>query len=165
MSRSAGAGSGVGGVGRARARRRGLAAGAGALAVVAVAIQFVPVDRSGPPARHEVDAPPEVVNVLRAACYDCHSAATRWPWYARIAPVSWLIADHVREGRRELDFSDWPVIDFTAQDELLREVAREVEKGSMPPSSYRLAHPQARLDGARRDLILDWAGGDIPAQP
>ena len=159
MSRPAGGNAPARGRAGGPARRRGPALAAGGLALVAVAIQFVPVDRSGPPARREVDAPPEVTRVLRAACFDCHSAATRWPWYARIAPVSWLIADHVREGRRELDFSDWPVIDFTAQDELLREVAREVERDRMPPSSYRLGHPEARLDAAERDLLLEWARG------
>lgn len=139
-------------------RRPAVIAGVAAVAAFG-AIQLVPVDRAGPPAGHDVDAPAEVAAVLRAACYDCHSAQTRWPWYSRVAPVSWWIADHVREGRRELDFSNWPLIDFTAQDELLREVAEEVREGRMPPASYRRGHPEARLDAARRDLLVRWASG------
>lgn len=130
-----------------------------AIGVGFVAIQFVPVDRSNPPVRSDVGAPAEVAVLLRAACYDCHSRETRWPWYSRVAPVSWFVARHVDEGRRELDFSDWPTIDFTAQDELLREVAKEVEKGKMPLASYRWGHPEARLTAAQREIIVHWARG------
>ena len=130
-----------------------------ALAAVAVLIQLVPVDRGNPPVRHDVGAPPEVAAVLRAACYDCHSRETRWPWYSRVAPVSWFVADHVKEGRRELDFSDWPAVDFTAQDELLRAVAEEVGEGGMPLASYRWGHPGARLNAAQREILVRWARG------
>lgn len=145
----------------ARGRRRPRRAAIVSIAALAVfvAIQFVPVERGGPPRGREVDAPAQVAAVLESACYDCHSASTRWPWYGRVAPVSWWIAGHVREGRRELDFSDWPLIDFTAQDELLREIAVEVREGRMPPASYRWGHPEARLDGPRREVLLQWAGG------
>lgn len=131
-----------------------------AIGALFAAIQLVPVDRSNPPVRSDVGAPAEVAVLLRAACYDCHSRETRWPWYSRVAPVSWFVARHVDEGRRELDFSDWPTIDFTAQDELLREVAKEVEKGKMPLASYRWGHPEARLTAAQREIIVHWARGN-----
>ncbi len=73
-------------------------------AVILAAIQFVPVDRSAPPAAGELAAPPEVARILDAACYDCHSDRTRWPWYSRVAPVSWIAAHHVAAGRRRLNF-------------------------------------------------------------
>ncbi|HPF70828.1 MAG TPA: heme-binding domain-containing protein [Candidatus Krumholzibacteria bacterium] len=129
------------------------------LAALVVAIQLVPVDRSAPAAGHEVGAPAGVADLLRRACYDCHSGRTAWPWYSRVAPVSWFVADHVREGRRALDFTDWPALDLDLQDELLRHVADEVGKGDMPLASYRLAHPAARLTAAQRDSIVAWAEG------
>ncbi len=136
----------------------------GTIAVVAAGLflgaQFVPVDRGNPPVRHDVGAPPAVAALLRTSCYDCHSRETRWPWYSRVAPVSWLVADHVREGRRELDFSDWPAADLEAQDDLLREIAREVAKGGMPLNGYAWAHPGARLDAAGRETIVRWARGE-----
>ena len=52
--------------------------------------------------------PPPIAAMLHAACYDCHSDETRWPWYSRIAPMSWLIASDVRDGREHLNLSDWP---------------------------------------------------------
>ena len=135
----------------------------GTIAVVAAGLllgaQFVPVERTNPPVRHDVGAPPAVAGLLRAACYDCHSHETRWPWYSRVAPVSWFVAGHVKEGRRELDFSDWPVTDLGAQDELLHGIAKEVGKGGMPLPGYGWLHPAARLDRAQRQAIVDWARG------
>src|SRR5947208_15753610 len=52
--------------------------------------------------------PAEVVSVLRGACYDCHSYETQWPWYSHVAPISWWLVGHVNDGRKRLNFSDWP---------------------------------------------------------
>ncbi|MER3525299.1 MAG: hypothetical protein C4326_14965 [Ignavibacteria bacterium] len=31
--------------------------------------------------------PADVQSMLRTSCYDCHSNATRYPWYAEIQPI------------------------------------------------------------------------------
>ena len=90
------------------------------LIAVVIIIQFIPVDRSHPPARSEIEAPPEVMEILRTACYDCHSYETDWPWYGYVAPVSWLLARHVKKGRADLNFSEWPALDFELQSLALR---------------------------------------------
>ena len=77
------------------------------LLVMLVAFQFVPVERSNPPVETATAPPPSVEEVLRRACFDCHSHETRWPWYSRVAPASWLVARDVHEARQELNFSDW----------------------------------------------------------
>ena len=128
-----------------------------AAVLVAAAIQFVHVDRTNPPVETALTAPPAVREILVGACFDCHSHETTWPWYSRVAPLSWLIADHVTEGRRDLNFSRWPAFDLDAQDLLLREIAREVAAGDMPPRSYAAAHSAARLTAAQRDQIVSWA--------
>jgi len=74
-----------------------------ALLVVAfVFIQFIPVDKSNPPVIVDIPTPPEVKAILKRACYDCHSNETVWPWYSQIAPISWLLARDVHEGRTEI---------------------------------------------------------------
>ncbi len=75
--------------------------------VVAIGIQFIPTDRSNPPVTHELQASPEVMAILERACYDCHSNETVWPWYSKVAPVSWQISSHVVVGRRHVNFSEW----------------------------------------------------------
>jgi hypothetical protein len=118
--------------------------------------QLVPVDRSNPPVRSEVQAPPEVQAILRRACYDCHSHETRWPWYSHVAPVSWLVAHDVHEGRGDLDFSDWPRVDFEAQDLQLADIRKQMEKKKMPLAQYLLLHPDAKLSDADRAAIIAW---------
>ena len=72
-----------------------------------MAIQFVPVVRENPPITAPLAAQAELAQVLERSCYDCHSNQTRWPWYASVAPVSWLVARDVDRGRHELNFSAW----------------------------------------------------------
>jgi hypothetical protein len=131
-----------------------------AVAVTALAaIQFLPVQRRNSPAGGELTAPPEVTAALRGACYDCHSSQTRWPFYSAIAPISWLVAHDVNQGRRRLNFSDWNAYasDPQTAGQKLNRVAELVDRGAMAPWYYRLLHPGARLSGAQRRLIVQWA--------
>lgn len=127
------------------------------IAGVLLLIQLVPVERSNPEVVTPLAAPPEVDSILRRACYDCHSHETRWPWYSRVAPLSWWLADHVAEGRDDLNFSDWPSFDFDLQELAYRDIAEQVSAGKMPPRSYRLLHSGARLSEADRERLLRWA--------
>ncbi len=133
--------------------RRGLLG----IALALVLAQLVPVDRANPPAGAEVAAPPEVRAILKRACYDCHSNETVWPWYGRVAPVSWLLERDVREGRKEVNFS---VFGGYAQKRRLRkwlEIPEQLEKGEMPPWFYTAVHGEARLSEADRAALVRWA--------
>jgi mono/diheme cytochrome c family protein len=124
--------------------------------VALLAIQLVPVARTNPPVEASVEAPPEVTAILRRACFDCHSNETVWPPQAYVAPVSWLVAHDVKEGREELNFSRW------GPDQAKRtakELPKEVEKKDMPPFLYLLAHPGATLSAADRAALTTWARG------
>jgi hypothetical protein len=114
-----------------------------------------------------VPVPPDVGRILRRACYDCHSHETRWPAYARVAPVSWLVARDVRVARSDLDFSDWsvdPVREPTPA-QRLGGICHDVRRRIMPPRSYTLMHPAARLspwDVARLCAWTDGARAGLP---
>jgi hypothetical protein len=123
---------------------------------VLLAIQAVPVSRTNPPVTASVTAPPEVLSILRRACFDCHSHETVWPWYASVAPASWLVAHDVSEAREELDFSAW---DRANLKKVAERLPKEVERGEMPPWYYVPAHPAARLSPADRARLADWARG------
>jgi hypothetical protein len=126
------------------------------LGAVALLAQLVPVERTNPPVAAQIAAPTPVHALLRRACYDCHSRETVWPWYSRVAPVSWLTAHDVREGRAELDFSAWAAYPPGRQAKKLRESAEEIGAGEMPPWYYRLVHPEARLTAGERELLRGW---------
>ena len=142
----------------ATSRRRRLALRIGLAGVaVFVLLQFKQPDRSNPPVVSEIDAPPEIARILERSCYACHSNRTTWPWYASVAPVSWWVADHVEEGRGDLNFTDWPVFDFEAIEHNLRDIDEQVSSGEMPLPAYLWLHPEARLSDADRERLLDWA--------
>ena len=101
--------------------------------------------------------PEDVAEILKKACYDCHSIKTNYPWYAGVAPVSWWIVHHVNEGREHLDFSTWSDYNAKKRDHKLEEFAEEVEEGKMPLNTYIWMHSEANLTENERDLLASWA--------
>lgn len=127
------------------------------LIVALGAIQLVPVDRTNPPVEAEVPATANVRPVLRRGCYDCHSNETVWPWYSRVAPVSWLLARDVHGGRRKMNLSTWNRYTTTQQIKKLTKSGKEVAEGDMPPWFYLPLHPDARLSADDRALLRTWS--------
>ena len=121
------------------------------------AVQFVPVNRSNPPVEQDVPASPEARAVLKRACYDCHSNEVVWPWYARVAPVSWLIARDVREGREAVNYSTWNRLDAGDRREAVEESWEETEEGEMPLWFYLPLHPEAKLSDADLAVLRGWS--------
>lgn len=131
-----------------------LLGGLGVVVAGFLLIQLVPYgrDHTNPPVAAEPawNSPATRALAVRA-CFDCHSNQTVWPWYSNVAPVSWLLQHHVDEGRALLNFSTWG----TGPEHGDR-AARLVESGEMPPSTYLLLHPEARLSDTERQQL---AGG------
>lgn len=134
-----------------------------ALVVVFVLLQFTNPPRTNPPVAPEHDLmatnppPPQIAALLHNACYDCHSDETRWPWYSRVAPVSWLVADDVTHGRERMNFSDWPRALPERAAKRLEHISEEVDYKDMPPTKYTLLHPEARLTAGQREQLIRWA--------
>ena len=132
--------------------------GALAALVLFAAIQLKGIDRANPPIETDVAAPAEVQEILRRACYDCHSHETEWPWYSYIAPVSWWMAEHVEHARGDLNFSEWPRFDFEEQEHAFKDIHEQITKDEMPLKSFRIMHPEARLSDEEKEVLLRWAG-------
>lgn len=136
-----------------------------AFAALLLGLQFTNPDRTNPPVPPGGDLaatnppPPEVVALLHAACYDCHSHETVWPWYAHVAPASWLVVNDVIEGRQHLNFSEWPHDDAERAARKLDHISEVLDDGDMPPAKYTLIHVNARLTPAQRQMLEDWADG------
>lgn len=129
----------------------------GGLAAIFVAIQFVPVVRDNPPETAPLVPPPDLAKVLERSCYDCHSNRTHWPWYAYVAPVSWLVASDVAEAREEMNFSEWE--SYTAKKKARRadQAVELVEKREMPLWIYLGLHPRARVTPGELEVLRAWA--------
>ncbi len=123
-------------------------------------IQLVPYgrDHTNPPAADELPwDSPQTRALAQRACFDCHSNETVWPWYSNIAPVSWLVARDVTEGRGEMNFSDWGRTSQRAQ-----KIIREIEEGRMPPSFYLPLHPDARLSADEKAQLIQGFRDSLP---
>lgn len=99
----------------------------------------------------------EQQNILKQSCYDCHSNNTRYPWYANIQPVAWWLNNHIEEGKRELNFSEFGAYTLRRQYKKLEEIGDLVEEGEMPLSSYTFIHRDALLNGTQKKILGDWA--------
>jgi hypothetical protein len=135
----------------------------GGLGIVLIGIQFVPNELPPVETNNTEDiiksglVSQDVAAILRKSCYDCHSNETVYPWYSHIAPSSWLVAKDIREGREELNFSEWENYDMMKKLGLLDDISIAVREGEMPMKIYLPLHPSAKLDDAQRDLIIAWA--------
>jgi heme-binding protein len=133
-----------------------------------VVMQVVRPAKTNPasdPSRHIQAVLPvhaEIAATFARSCNDCHSNNTVWPWYSNVAPVSWLLASDVNEGRRELNFSTWGDYDPQKQRKLLGEICEQVKKGEMPEITYTFMHPKAQLNDADRNMICSWTAGLAP---
>jgi hypothetical protein len=95
--------------------------------------------------------------LVQTSCYDCHSNNTVYPWYAEIQPVAWWLADHVNEGKSELNFSEFATYKPKKADHKLEEVIEMIQEGEMPLKSYTLIHGDAKLSEAQKTGIITWA--------
>jgi hypothetical protein len=118
--------------------------------VVFAAAQLVRPERANPPIdpsrtiQAHAGIPTGLVAVLDRACGDCHSNKTVWPWYSEIAPVSWIMAYAVNEGRKAVNFSEWTAYTADQQQMLLAQSCRDVSQGKMP-GAYTVVRPATRL--------------------
>ena len=133
-----------------------------ALLVVFIAIQFIrparnvsnqvlPADIS-----KLVKIPDSVQIILENACYDCHSNNSNYPWYVNIQPMGWLMANHIKEGKSELNFSEFGNYPARKQISKLTGIANSIKDDIMPLSSYKWMHKNARLDKDEKTLIINW---------
>jgi hypothetical protein len=134
-----------------------------ALGLIVAGIQFFPPSRplgvaDGPQdIAHHYAVPADVHRLLVAACYDCHSNHTDYPWYTKVQPVGWWLAHHVYEAKSHLNFSRFEAYGTRQAARKLDSIAAQVDEGDMPLRSYTWMHPAARLTAGQRKKIVDWA--------
>ncbi|MDM1046694.1 MULTISPECIES: heme-binding domain-containing protein [Bacteroidota] len=100
--------------------------------------------------------PQNIKAILVRSCYDCHSNNTRYPWYGRIQPGAWYMADHIRKGKQELNFSEFGDYSQRRKRSKLRSIAGQIKDGEMPLSSYTLIHRDAAISEEDRRTLTQW---------
>ena len=132
------------------------------LVVAFVIMQFFRIDKTNPAPTPGMDflnikkTPESTAKLIRNGCYDCHSNESKYPWYSNIQPVAWFLKDHIDEGRKELNFSNFATYEPKRQAHKLKEAAEFVENGEMPLESYLLMHPEAKFTEAEKKEMVDY---------
>jgi len=126
-----------------------------------ILIQFIPINRNNPPVDNNlvISTPKDVEVILKNSCYDCHSNETVWPVYSYIAPISWLVAKDVKNGREELNFSEWNKLDDSKMEKKKEEIIEEISRDTMPLPIYLITHPSAKLSEDDKLLLKNWLTG------
>lgn len=128
----------------------------------ALLIQFIPVDKMEHPIQHAEKfeiiekTPVKIATLMRNACFDCHSYETKYPDYASVAPLSWVIKSHVSDAREEINFSIWGTYNADLKKSMLKNAISVIEDKSMPKQSYILYHPKANITTAERALMAHY---------
>ena len=131
-----------------------------------IVVQFFRPDRTNPPVvqaetlESSVPVPENVEQILKRSCNDCHSNQTVYPWYSNISPFSWLLQQHIDEGRQKLNFSVWNTFDAKKKARKLDEVCDQVTTGEMPLNQYLWIHRDAKLSDEDKKLLCDWVDAE-----
>ncbi len=107
-----------------------------------------------------IQAPDDIMTMFKTSCYDCHSYETKMPWYGSIAPISWEVRSHIKQGRSWLNFQKWGSYDEEKQQKLYKGIAKSISL-SMPIPMYLSLHEEAKLTRAQRESIRKWAQSNI----
>jgi hypothetical protein len=125
------------------------------------AIHPVSPDPNPRPLAQVGGASAEVMGILNRSCRDCHSMGTEWPWYARIAPVSWMVSEDIDKGRNFLNFSNWNTYTKGQKMAFLAAMSSATAQDRMPPRRYLFLHPEAKLSAADRKILKDWSRSEF----
>lgn len=130
--------------------------------VVFVGIQLIPTKRNQNDEVSEndltknFDVPENIQNSLKKSCYDCHSNITNYPWYHKVQPISWILENHINEGKSVLNFNEFGTYSKRKQKNKLRSIRNQIEDGEMPLYSYTLMHSNAKLSENEKTEIFNW---------
>jgi hypothetical protein len=120
------------------------------------AIQFIRPPIANPPVTADLQAPPEVKQILQTSCYNCHSYETKLSWFDWPAPAYWIVAGDVRDGRKHLNFSTFGNLPAAQQKGILFESISQIELGAMPLPAYKRAHPDSVITAAQLAVLKEY---------
>lgn len=132
-----------------------------------IGIQFIRPNRTNPPINEAetleatTDVPADVKAILNRSCNDCHSNKTIYPWYSNIAPISWKLVEHIEEGRKEINFSEWGTYSKERKQRKLEQICEEVETREMPHNQYLWLHWEAKLSDVQIKNLCNWTETEI----
>lgn len=132
------------------------------LLVVFVGIQFIPTERNQSDVVQKSDfllvnnSPENIGSLLQVSCYDCHSNNTRYPWYNKVQPIAYFLERHIKEGKAELNFSEWEAYSNRKKNSKLRSIISQIQDDEMPLYSYTLIHRDAVYSDSEKEMVIEY---------
>ncbi len=105
----------------------------------------------------ETNPPENVKVILKETCYDCHSDVTRYPWYHEITPINYWLDEHIKDGKKHFNVSNWEGNSVKRKDHKFEELIEMVEDKEMPLNVYTWVHREAKLNDVQINSVIDWA--------
>ena len=133
------------------------------LLIIFVLIQFIRPEKNKSEGMSPNDistiypVPDSIQTILKVACNDCHSNNTRYPWYAEIQPVTWWLNNHIVDGKKDLNFSEYTKYRIRKQYIKFEQIIELVKENAMPLASYTWIHKDAILSDREKQAIINWA--------
>lgn len=133
------------------------------LLITLVLIQFIrpaknqSLELSANDISHVYAVPPAINDIFKKSCNDCHSNNTVYPWYSNLQPVAWWLENHVNDGKRHFNFSEFASYTQKKQHHKLEEFIEMVKEEEMPFNSYTWLHKEAILSTEEKLAISSWA--------
>ncbi len=130
--------------------------------VVFVGIQFIPTKRNQSENTSVSDfmivynVPKQIEDKIKVSCYDCHSNNTQYPWYNKVQPLAWLLENHIKEGKADLNFSDYGDYSKRRQKNKLKSIISQIRNDEMPIWSYTIIHNDAKISASNKEIIMEW---------
>lgn len=102
------------------------------------------------------EIPDTISQLLLDACFDCHSNKTQYPWYSHIQPFGWILANHIRKGKEDLNFDEFATYSSRKQKNKMKSIVNQIRDNKMPLRSYTWMHKDARLSEEEKKLLINW---------
>ena len=100
--------------------------------------------------------PDSVQLIFAASCYDCHSNNTKYPWYSYIQPARFMMERHIRNGKKDLNFSEFGNYSKRRQESKFESIIKQVKSGDMPLASYTMLHKNSKLTSTQKETVINW---------
>lgn len=132
------------------------------LLIAFIGIQFLPKQINKSETTSKADflvvnkVPANIKNKLQTSCYDCHSNNTRYPWFNKIQPVAMFLENHVKDGKKELNFSEWDSLSVRRKKSKLRSIVNQIKDDEMPMNSYTIIHRDAKFTETEKQEMIQW---------
>ncbi|MDP3359721.1 MAG: heme-binding domain-containing protein [Lutibacter sp.] len=126
-----------------------------------ILIQFIKIEKNE--SKNEMNSistvmeiPVEANSIIKTSCLDCHSNSTNYPWYNKIAPASWFLANHVNDGKEHLNFSEWTTYNKDQKQHIIKNLKGVLNERQMPLKTYVLVHKELGLSENQYQILYDW---------